>query len=68
MEKSRLDLVAFGWARSPALVVLLVICAAAAVILPGWQLAHNWLSLFSAAEAGSPRNFVEGMIFSVIFG
>ncbi len=27
-----------------ALIVLLVLCEAAAVILPGWQLAHNWLT------------------------
>ena len=68
MEKFKLDLMAFGWALSGALVVLLVLCEAAAVILPGWQLAHNWLALFSAAEAGSLRNFADGIVFSVIFG
>ena len=68
MEKSKLDLMAFGWALSGALVVLLIICEAAAMILPGWQLAHNWLGLFSAAEAGSLRNFIDGIVFSVIFG
>ena len=47
---------------------LLVLCEAAAVILPGWQLAHNWLSLFSAAEIGGFRNLIEGIVFSVIFG
>ena len=68
MEKHRLDLIAFGWALSGALVALLVICEAAAVILPGWQLAHNWLTLFSAADVGSLRNFIEGVIASAIFG
>ncbi len=68
MEKSKLELQAFGWAFSGALVVLLVLCEAAAVILPGWQLAHNWLTLFSAAKVGSLRNFIEGVVASVIFG
>lgn len=68
MENSKLNLVAFGWALSGALVVLLVLCEAAAVILPGWQLVHNWLMLFSIAEAGSFRNLIEGVVFSAIFG
>lgn len=68
MENSKLNLVAFGWALSGALVVLLVLCEAAAMILPGWKLAHSWLTLFSAAEAGSFRNLIEGIIFSAIFG
>ena len=68
MEKSRLDLMAFGWGLSGALVVLLVLCAASAAILPGWQLAHNWLRLFSAADVGSLRNFIEGVVASAIFG
>ena len=37
MENSKLNLVAFGWALSGALVVLLVLCEAAAIILPGWE-------------------------------
>ena len=68
MEKSKLDLVAFGCALSAALVVLLILCEGAAVILPGWPLAHNWLTLFSAAEVGSLRNFIEGVVASAIFG
>ena len=68
MQFSKLDLVAFGWALSGTLVVLLVICEAAAIILPGWQLTHNWLMLFSAAEAGTLRNLIEGVVASAIFG
>lgn len=68
MDKSRLDLMAFGWALSGALIVLLVVCEAAAVILPGWQLTHAWLALFSSAEVGSLRNLIEGIIASAIFG
>jgi hypothetical protein len=48
MENSKLNLVAFGWALSGALVVLLVLCKAAAMILPGWQLAHNWSDMVTA--------------------
>ncbi len=68
MENSKFDLVAFGWALSGALVVLFVLCEAAAMILPGWQLAHNWLMLFSTAEVGSIRNLFDGVVFSAIFG
>jgi hypothetical protein len=68
MEKTSLDLVAFGWALSGTLVVLFVLCALAAMIFPGWQLAHGWLSLFSVAPAGSIRNLADGIVFSVIFG
>ena len=38
------------------------------MILPGWQLAHNWLGLFSTAEVGSLRNLFDGVIASAIAG
>lgn len=68
MEKCKLDLVAFGWALSAALVAVLVLCEGAAVILPGWQLSHNWLMLFSAADVGSLSNFVEGVVGNAVLG
>jgi uncharacterized membrane protein YeaQ/YmgE (transglycosylase-associated protein family) len=68
MENTKLNLMAFGWALSGSLVVLLVLCEAAAMILPGWQLAHNWLMLFSTAEVGSFRNLIDGIISSAVFG
>ena len=68
MENSRLNLVAFGWALSGTLVILFVICEVAAVILPGWQLTHNWLMLFSGAEVGTLRNLIEGIAASIVFG
>jgi hypothetical protein len=37
MENSKLNLVAFSWALSGALVVLLILCEAWAMILPGWE-------------------------------
>ena len=68
MEKLKLDLMAFGWALSGALVVLLVLCEVAAMLLPSWPLAHNWLGLFSTAEVGSLPNLFPGVITSAIFG
>ena len=68
MENSRLNLVAFGWALSGTLVILFVICEVAAVILPGWQLTHNWLMLFSSAGVGTLRNLIEGIVASIVFG
>ena len=68
MEKLKLDLGAFGWALSGTLVLLLVLCEVVALILPSWQLAHNWLGLFSTAEVGSLRNLFDGIIASAIFG
>ena len=38
------------------------------IILPGWQITHGWLMLFSTAEAGSLRNLIDGVIFSAFFG
>jgi hypothetical protein len=68
MDRQPLDLAGFGWGLSGALVVLLLICEIAAWIFPGWVLSHNWLMLFSAAEAGSLRNLLDGVVFSVLFG
>jgi hypothetical protein len=68
MNTTKLDLMAFGWGLSAALVVLVILCALAAMIFPGWSLAHNWLTLFSAADVGSLRNLIEGVISSVIMG
>ena len=68
MEKLKLDLMAFGWALSSSLVVLLILCEIVAMVLPSWQLAHNWLGLFSTAEVGSLRNLFDGVIASAIGG
>jgi hypothetical protein len=67
-EFSKLNLMAFGWALSTALIVLFILCEAAAIVFPGWQLAHGWLALFSTADVGSVRNLMDGIVFSVVFG
>ena len=48
--------------------MLVILCAAAAALFPGWQLAHGWLSLFSSSAPGSLRSFTDGIVFSIIFG
>ncbi len=64
----KLDAMALGWALSATLVLLVVLCAAAALAFPGVQLAHAWLGLFSTAAPGSLRNFVDGVVWSIVFG
>jgi hypothetical protein len=64
----KLDAMALGWALSATLVLLFVLCAAAALVFPGLQLAHAWLGLFSTAAPGSLRNLVDGVVWSIVFG
>jgi hypothetical protein len=67
-EEKPINIFALGVAASATLVVLYVMCAVVAMIVPGLALAHGWLTLFSAAPIGSLRGLVEGVIFSVLFG
>jgi hypothetical protein len=68
MTTLKLDTIALGWASSATLVVMMLLCQAAAFAFPGWPLAHVWLTLFSAAEIGTMRNLAEGVAFSLIMG
>ena len=63
-----LDVIAPGWGLSAALVVLFVICLAVAVVLPGWRAAHGWIGLFSVAPMTSVRVWIDGIVFSIVFG
>jgi hypothetical protein len=65
---SPLDIVALGWGLAAALVVLFVICLAVALILPDWQAAHGWIGLFSVAPMTSIRVWIDGIVYSIIFG
>jgi hypothetical protein len=65
---SPLDVVALGWGLSAAPVVLFVICLAAALVLPEWQASHGWIGLFSVAPMTSVRVWIDGIIFSIVFG
>ena len=61
-----LNLTAFGWALSAALVVLYVLCWLAVFIVP--SLAHGWLALFSTEPAGSVTGLIAGIVSSIVMG
>lgn len=53
---------------SVALIVLFVVCALAQLVAPGLQAAHAWVGLFTTAPVQSLQAWIEGLIFSVVFG
>ena len=57
---------AFGLAI--ALVVLFVICAIVEMVAPNLPATHAWIGLFTTAEPGSVRSWLEGVLYSVVFG
>jgi hypothetical protein len=64
-----LNLAAFGFAASTALVVLFVLCWIVAAIIPGLAGAsHGWIALFTTAPVGSVRALIEGGMWSIVFG
>ena len=63
-----LNIVALGWALSVALVVLFVVSLIVALLFPDLRVSHAWVGLFSAAPLDSSRVWIEGIIFSVVFG
>ena len=63
-----LDVVALGYALSAALVVLFVVSLIVALLFPDLRVSHAWVGLFSAAPLDSSRVWIEGIIFSVVFG
>ena len=67
-QASPLNIVALGWGLSAALVVLFVICLAVALVFPDWQASHGWIGLFSVAPTTSVRVWIDGIVFSIVFG
>jgi hypothetical protein len=63
-----LDIVALGWALASALIALFVICLVVALVLPSWPATHQWVGLFSAAPLNSLRVWIDGIVFSGVFG
>ncbi len=63
-----LNAIAFGWAISAALLVLFVLCLLAALLLPGWTASHAWVGLYSTAPTNSFRVWIDGVVFSLVFG
>ena len=62
------NIAALGWALSAALVVLFVVCLVVALLFPDLPATHAWVGLFSAAPIPSVRVWVDGILFSVVFG
>jgi hypothetical protein len=68
-SSSPFNAVALGWALSATLVVLFVLCLAAALVLPErWPASHRWVGLFSLAPLTSARVWLDGIVFSIVFG
>ena len=65
---SPLNIVAFGWAMSLALIVLFVMCLVFAIAIPSWNVSHAWVGLFSTAPMTSARVWIEGVVYSFGFG
>ncbi len=65
---SPLNILALGCGLSAALVVLFVICLAVALLVPDWRASHGWIGLFSVAPMTSVRVWIDGIVFSIVFG
>lgn len=50
------------------LVVVFMLCAIAQYMDLGFQASHMWLNLFSAADMGSARMWIEGLLASLVVG
>ena len=57
-----------GWGLTAALAVLFVICLAVALVFPDWRASHGWIGLFSVAPMTSVRVWIDGIVFSIVFG
>jgi hypothetical protein len=51
-----------------ALIVLFAVCALALFLAPGLQASHAWVGLFTTAPVLSLRAWIEGFVFSAVFG
>ena len=65
---SRLSPLAAAVGLAIALVVLFVLCAVAQVIAPAWPATHAWIGLFTAEPTLSLRAWVDGIVWSAVFG
>jgi hypothetical protein len=62
------DMLALGLSLSVTLVVLFVLCAAGAILLPTLSFSHAYVGLFSVAPIGSARSFTEAIAASIVVG
>ncbi len=68
IERRTLSLLGSSIAASLALIALFLLCALTALVAPGVQATHAWVSLFTLAPVTSPQAWVEGAFFSLVFG
>ena len=64
----RLSPLAAAFGLATALVVLFVICAIVQMVAPNLPATHAWIGLFTSAEPGSVRAWLEGLFYSIVFG
>ena len=63
-----LSLLGSAVALSVVLIVVFVACAIVAVVVPGLQFAHAWITLFTLAPVSTPQAWLEGLFFSLALG
>jgi hypothetical protein len=66
--RSPLSPMAVGVGLAVALIALFVLCAIAQLVAGDWPATHAWIGLFTAAPALSLRAWVEGVLWSAVFG
>jgi ABC-type antimicrobial peptide transport system permease subunit len=59
---------ATGLALAGTLVILFILCVIAQVVVPGIQLSHMWLNLFTVEPFGSVSSWIQGVLSSLVVG
>jgi hypothetical protein len=65
---ARLSPLAAAVGLGVALIVLFAVCALVQAVAPDWQASHAWIGLFTAAPPLSVRAWVDGIVWSAVFG
>jgi hypothetical protein len=68
LSRTALSPLAAAVGLAVSLVVLFVLCAIVQAVAPGWPATHAWIGLFTAEPTLSLRAWVDGILWSAIFG
>jgi hypothetical protein len=68
LSRTALSPLAAAVGLAAALVVLFVLCAIVQAVAPGWPATHAWIGLFTAEPTLSLRAWVDGIVWSAVFG
>jgi hypothetical protein len=68
LSRAPLSPLAAAVALAVALVILFVLCAIVQAAAPGWPATHAWIGLFTAEPTLSLRAWVDGIVWSAVFG